>query len=67
MGRCCRYYFAAGLTLLVFTAVDFVLWCFLLVFTFEVVLLLAGACAAGAWAARMAPTLKREAKISLFI
>ena len=26
----------------------------------------AGACEAGAWAARMAPTLNREAKISLF-
>jgi hypothetical protein len=64
-------YLAAGFTLLLVTGVDFLLWLFLPVFfTFAVVeaglLLAAGACAAGVWAARMAPTLNREAKISLF-
>src|ERR1700735_5650397 len=60
-------YLAAGLTLVLFTAVVFLL-CFLVVLAFEVVLALAaGAGAAGVCAARMAPTLKREAKISLFI
>ena|ERR1700677_4917374 len=61
-------YLAAGLALVLSTEVLFLLLCFLLVLAFEVVLVLAaGAGAAGVWAARMAPTLKREAKISLFI
>src|ERR1700735_22685 len=60
-------YLAAGLTLVLFTAVVFLL-CFLVVLAFEVALApAAGAGAAGVCAARMAPTLKREAKISLFI
>ena len=66
-------YLVAGLTLVLFTAVAF-LWCFLLFFTFATFVVLeagalvsaAGACEAGVWAARMAPTLNREAKISLF-
>jgi hypothetical protein len=64
------HYLATGLTLVLFAAVDFLLCAFLLVFTFEVVLALAAgadAGAAGVCAARMAPTLKREAKISLVI
>jgi hypothetical protein len=63
----CRRYLLAGVALVLLAALDFLLLlCFFVVFLAVVLLEAAGVCAAGVWAASIAPTLSREAKISLF-